>query len=195
MAKGALFVGIASLLALGASAAPSCNGSTILAPYQMITFDLSRPDAPGWDTSPSFEVALNADLTTGYSQLLRFAPPSSGTCTWVLNLPADRFDSEVQQGKPANGGNVSPTWAGVPRAAYEPSDTLADVQAVKLGQFGANNIQVGSQNIHSDPCASIPDVLVEIPAYLQEAQWAYWRQDIRPNDEANSLGVYLKVSC
>ncbi|KAK3316785.1 hypothetical protein B0H66DRAFT_562184 [Apodospora peruviana] len=163
------------------------------APYDIITYDLSQPDVPGWSTSPAFEAALSYD-GTGYKQLLRFTPPSTGTCSWVMSLPASRMDKEVWQGRPYN-GPVLFSFYGVQPGGYTPGGKLSDLQ-VKPGPFGVNAVQAGTQVIHAEPCSQIGgELFVTIPEWITEQMWAYWRQDIRTSDPAGSLGIYMQVSC
>lgn len=190
MIKIALLASLLSLSAIGTSAA--CTPS-ILAPYDIITYDLGAPSTPGWSTKPFFEAARSYD-GTGYKQLLRFNPPSEGaSCSWVMNLPSSRF-SEVLQGKPS-AGPVQFAFYGVEQGGYTPGTTLAELK-VKPGPFGVNSVMEGKQVIHAEPCKQIGgEVLVQIPDWVSEQMWAYWIQDIRPSDEANSLGIYMQVGC
>ncbi|KAK3682191.1 hypothetical protein B0T22DRAFT_278797 [Podospora appendiculata] len=190
---------LASMLgafALGTSASPlearTCK-SGILAPYDIITYDLAQPNVPGWSTSPAFEAARNYD-GTGYKQLLRFTPPAEGSCAWVMNLPTARLANEVWQGKPS-AGPVLLSFYGVPIGAYTPGTKLSQLQ-IKPGPFGVNAIQPGSQTIHAEPCKQIGgEVFIQIPDWITEQMWVYWRQDINPANVTNSLGIYMQVNC
>ncbi|KAK3938659.1 hypothetical protein QBC46DRAFT_389763 [Diplogelasinospora grovesii] len=203
MAKMTILAGLLGIFALNSAAAasPGINTTPGLeartcttgpqAPYDIITYDLSAPDTPGWSTNPYFEAARNYD-GTGYKQLLRFAPPPTGTCSWVMNLPSSRM-GEVLQGKPA-AGPVTFAFYGVQPNGYAPGSKLADLQ-VKPGPFGVNAVQEGTQVIHAEPCNQIGgELLVQIPDWITEQMWAYWRQDIRAGDAANSLGIYMQVA-
>ncbi|KAK3395306.1 hypothetical protein B0H63DRAFT_463027 [Podospora didyma] len=194
-----LLAGAVSLFAIGAVAAPSepiearqCT-STILAPSDLIIFDLAQPNAPGWSVNPYFEVARNYDAS-GYKMIVRFTPPTTGSCAWVMNLPLARLNNEVLQGKPS-AGPVLLSFYGVPTGGYNPGDKLADVE-IKPGPFGVNAIQPGMQTIHAEPCKQIgSDLFIQIPEWITEQMWVYWRQDIQPANVTNSLGIYMQVNC
>ncbi|KAK3376374.1 hypothetical protein B0T24DRAFT_218533 [Lasiosphaeria ovina] len=193
-----------TLLATAASAASAgepisarqCT-TTIVAPSDVILFDMWQPPTtPGTSFFPFFEAALNAD-GTGYRSLVRFtnpAPPSTGTCAWVLSLPAAEFGHLILQGLPADTAPVLLAFYGVdPAAPYAPGDGLAGF-ALKPGPYGVNAIHPGTQVIHAEPCAQIgTDVFVRIPEWITEAQWVFWRQDIQPGNATASLGLYLQV--
>ncbi|KAK3368560.1 hypothetical protein B0H63DRAFT_488701 [Podospora didyma] len=201
MAKLAVF--LAGLVALfAASAASAANPieprqctTTIQAPFDSVQFDMFHPGAPGRSWAPFVEAALNADAEgTGYRNLLRFNPPSTGTCSWVLSLPADQLAAGrlVIQGKPLF-APVLLAFYGVEPGTYQPGDTLADF-TIKPGPFGVNAIQPGTQVIHAEPCAQIGgELFLRIPEWITEAQWVFWRQDILPGNVTNSLGIYMQI--
>ncbi|KAK0708051.1 hypothetical protein B0H67DRAFT_589185 [Lasiosphaeris hirsuta] len=199
--------GAIAILAMGTSAAPStaaetvvdkrCTGTTIQAPQDIIIFDITdTPETSGWSTNPLVQIFQYSDNLINYRQVLRFNPPSTGTCTWVMNLPASRYNTHVLQDKPANNaGPVHLSFWGV-ESTYKPGDKISDVKP-KPGPYGVNAVQPGEQIIHSEPCAQIgTDLLVRIPPWdAAVTQSVYWAQDIKPGNPADSLGIYIKVDC
>ncbi|KAK0716869.1 hypothetical protein B0T26DRAFT_707552 [Lasiosphaeria miniovina] len=191
--------GVLSLLSfvIGATAAPSdplearqCT-TTILAPTDLIIFDLAQPNEPGWSSAPSFEAALNNDKS-GYKMIVRFSPPTTGSCAWVMSLPADRLENEAMWGRPV-WGPVLLSFFGVPPGGYNPGDKLSELE-IKPGPFGVNAIQPGIQTIHAEPCNQIGgELFVEVPEWIGESMWVYWPQDIQPSNVTNSLGIYMRV--
>ncbi|KAK3375740.1 hypothetical protein B0T24DRAFT_616965 [Lasiosphaeria ovina] len=198
MARLTTLITSALALALGAAAAPSVSNTldarcttTILAPYDTVVFDLAQPDVAGWSTNPFFEIALNID-GSGYKQLVRFAPPSTGTCSWVLSLPQARYERDVLQIRPYNGPVLLTSWAVQP-GGYAPGFKLADVQ-LKPGPFGVNAIQPGVQTIHAEPCAQIGgEFFAELPPWSSDPEFVYWMNDIKPANASDSLGIYMLV--
>ncbi|KAK0747075.1 hypothetical protein B0T18DRAFT_413064 [Schizothecium vesticola] len=205
-----ILAGAISILVMGISAAPTIvtdsdsimekrcvpGTATILAPFDIIDFDITKPPStPGWSSNPLFGVFQYSDNLINYRQLLRFNPPSSGNCAWVMNLPQSRYNAEVLQDKPANnGGPVHLSFWGV-EGSYKAGDSISDVN-IKPGSFGVSAVQPGEQSFHQVPCDQIgTDLLVRIPeSDAPVTQSVYWRQDINPADREGSLGIYMRVS-
>ncbi|KAK3385462.1 hypothetical protein B0H63DRAFT_183201 [Podospora didyma] len=172
--------------------------TTILPPSDLIIFDMAQPNEPGWSIKPSFQVALNPKTyypeRTGYKMIVRFTPPTTGSCAWVMSLPAARLENEAIQGKPV-AGPVILSFFGVPMGGYTLGDVLGNVE-LKPGPYGVNAIQPGVQTIHAEPCNQIGgELFVEVPEWLNvdEGMWVYWPQDIQPANVTNSLGIYMRV--
>ena len=174
----------------------SGSGATqILPPTEIITFDLTNPSAPGVSPAvPLFFQYTSSELT--FRQLLRFDTPSSGTCSWILNLPAERYDaSNIYQKTPEHGGPVHLSFSGVD-GSFKAGGTIGDVK-VKPGPYGVVAVKPGEQVIHSQPCSEIgTDVFVRVPEGNDQAMQAvWWVQDVREVDEKGSLGFYMKHTC
>jgi hypothetical protein len=121
--------------------------------------------------------------------------PSTGTCAWVMNLPALRYNTEVRQQQPGNGRPVHLSFYGVD-GSYKAGDTLGDVKLIP-GPWSSKAVQPGEQPLVEQLCEHMgTDMFVRTPE-RQEAvrQMVSWNQDIKEWDAQGSLGIYMRVTC
>ncbi|KAK3344537.1 hypothetical protein B0T25DRAFT_573472 [Lasiosphaeria hispida] len=196
-----------AILATGISALPTTlsertldkrctpGTTTILAPHDMILYELHNPsNTPGYSTGSSLFLQLNSP-TYSYRQLLRFNTPSTGKCAWVMNFPASRYNTEVHQQQPDNGGPVHLSFYGVERS-YKAGGTLGDVKLIP-GPWSSKAVQPGEQTLVEQPCEQMgTDMFVRTPeGHEAVSQMVYWNQDIKEWDAQGSLGIYMRVTC